>query len=52
MPSEAEVMEKGIELGDMQSILLKKIEELTLYMLQQQETIDRLETRIAELEDR
>lgn len=52
VPSEAEVMEKGIELGDMQSILLKKIEELTLYMLQQQETIDRLETRIAELEDR
>lgn len=52
VPSEAEVMENGIELGGMQSILLKKIEELTLYMLRQQETIDRLETRIAELEDK
>lgn len=50
VPSEAEVMENGIELGDMQSILLKKIEEMTLYMLQQQETIEQLEHRIAELE--
>lgn len=50
VPSEAEVMENGIELGNMQGILLKKIEEMTLYMLQQQETIERLEQRIAELE--
>ena len=33
-----------------QSILLKKIEELTLYTLQQQELIERLEQRIEELE--
>lgn len=50
MPSETEVMENGIELGDMQSILLKKIEELTLYVLQQQETIEQLEQRIVDLE--
>ena len=52
VPSEAEVIENGVELGDMQSILLKKIEELTLYMLQQQETIESLENRIAEMEDK
>lgn len=50
VPSEAEVMENGIELGDMQSVLLEKIEEMTLYLLQQQETIEQLEHRIAELE--
>lgn len=50
VPSEKEVTADGVELGGMQSILLKKIEELTLYMLQQQEKIDRLEQRIAEME--
>ena len=30
VPSEAEIKEKGINLGDMSAILLKKIEELTL----------------------
>ena len=50
VPAETEVMEDGIELGDMQGVLLRKIEELTLYMLQQQETIEHLERRIAELE--
>ena len=50
VPSETEVMENGIELGDMQSVLLEKIEEMTLYLLQQQETIEQLEHRIAELE--
>jgi hypothetical protein len=34
VPSEQEVKEKGIELGDMNAILLRKVEELTLYMIQ------------------
>ena len=50
VPSEAEVMENGIELGNIQGLLLKKIEETTLYLLQQQEIIEQLEQRIAELE--
>jgi hypothetical protein len=33
MPSAKEVEEKGINLGDNQTLLLKKIEELTLYMI-------------------
>lgn len=49
VPSENDIMAEGIEIGDMQSILLKKIEEMTLYILQQQEQIDKLEQRINEL---
>lgn len=50
VPSENNIMSEGIEIGDMQGILLKKIEEMTLYILQQQEQIDKLEQRINELE--
>lgn len=32
-PSEAEVKEHGVNLGEMNSLLLKKIEELTLYVI-------------------
>ncbi len=34
VPSEAEVIEEGINLGEMDAILLKKIEELTLYVIE------------------
>ena len=50
VPSENDIMTEGVEIGDMQGILLKKIEEMTLYILQQQEQIDKLEQRINELE--
>ena len=33
VPSEKEVMENGINLGDMDAVLLRKIEELTLYVI-------------------
>lgn len=46
VPSEAEVLDDGFELGDMQSLLLKKIEELTLYILKQQEEIEILKQTI------
>lgn len=35
IPNEKEVMENGISIGEMQSKLLQKIEELTLYIIQQ-----------------
>ena len=35
IPSEAEVTENGINLGEMDAKLLQKIEELTLYMIEQ-----------------
>lgn len=34
VPSEKEVIEEGINLGEMDAILLKKIEELTLYVIE------------------
>lgn len=42
IPSEAEAMEQGIDLGVMQVRLLQKIEELTLHQIRQQEEIDEL----------
>ncbi len=40
VPSEADVMENGYGLADMNSILLKKVEELTLYIIEQQKAIE------------
>ena len=42
IPSEAEVVKNGIQLGEMNAKLLEKIEELTLYTISQQKQIDRL----------
>lgn len=39
IPSEAEVKENGVSLGEMQAKLLQKIEELTLYVIKQDEKI-------------
>jgi hypothetical protein len=40
IPSEKEVLENGINLGEMNSKLLQKIEELTLYSIQQSKEIE------------
>jgi hypothetical protein len=34
VPSEAEVKQKGVSIGEMQSKLLAKVEELTLHIIQ------------------
>ncbi|RNC85552.1 MAG: hypothetical protein ED557_01920 [Balneola sp.] len=56
VPSEAEVLEHGVKLGEMDATILQKIEELTLYMIeqnkinkQQQKLIDVQSTMIEEL---
>lgn len=46
IPSAKEVEEKGINVGDSEAILLKKIEELTLYLMIQQKQIDELREQI------
>ncbi|MBW6483755.1 MAG: hypothetical protein K0B10_11935 [Vicingaceae bacterium] len=46
VPSEKEVKEKGIDLGKMDAILLQKIEELTLYIIQQEKRIKELEQQV------
>jgi hypothetical protein len=43
VPSRDEVLKKGSEIGDMQSILLQKIEELTLYIIDLNKRIEKLE---------
>jgi hypothetical protein len=49
IPSEAEVKEKGANVGDMQTKLLAKIEELTLHLIQIEARNNRLEQDILEL---
>ncbi|MDL2222955.1 hypothetical protein LJB98_02540 [Bacteroidales bacterium OttesenSCG-928-M11] len=50
IPSEAKVKENGVGLSEMQTLFLQKIEELTLYIIDQQQTIDELNKKINELE--
>jgi hypothetical protein len=51
-PTEAEVQEKGIGLGEMQTKLLAKVEELTLHMIQADARNNRLEQQNQELQQR
>jgi hypothetical protein len=52
IPSAKEVGEKGVSLGDMQSKLLAKIEELTLHMIHAEEENQALRKRVAHLEEK
>ena len=46
IPSEKEVIENGIDVAEMNKLLLKKIEEMTILMVKQQKQIDLLEAKI------
>lgn len=50
IPSEAEISENGYELIEMNGLLLMKIEELTLYLIEQQKQIEDLKSRIEKIE--
>ena len=50
VPSEKELQEEGLDLGEMNKILMQKIEELTLYILEQGEKSEELEKKIEELQ--
>lgn len=50
VPSAKEIKENGLHLGEMSNILLQKIEELTLYSIDQQKTIERQAAVIEKLE--
>jgi hypothetical protein len=52
IPSAAEVEAKGIELGEMNKLLLQKIEELTLYMIEQNKTNEKQAELIKELQQK
>ncbi|WP_443946639.1 hypothetical protein ACJVDH_05920 [Pedobacter sp. AW1-32] len=47
MPSAAEVETNGIALGEMNKLLLKKVEELTLHLIQQGKEIEQLKKQIS-----
>jgi len=49
VPSAAEVKENGMDIGEMQNLLLQKIEELTLYAIEQQKIIEKQGAEIEEL---
>ncbi|NAS31781.1 hypothetical protein GTQ40_12410 [Flavobacteriaceae bacterium R38] len=51
IPSAKEVELNGIELGEMNKLLLEKIEELTLYILQQEKTIQKQSEQLEQLKD-
>ncbi len=46
VPTTAEIENWGIDLGGNQALLLKKIEELTLYIIEQEKKIDKLTRKI------
>lgn len=50
VPSADSVAKHGIDVGDTQALLLKKIEELTLYIIEQNRRIDDLKSRLQNLE--
>lgn len=62
IPGELEVMEKGIDVAEMNALLLKKVEELTVYVVELekmvnsyqdiQNAMDLLKSEIKELKDR
>lgn len=52
VPSANTVESQGIELGDMSRIQQEKIEELTLYIIDQQKQIDELKSLVYELKDK
>jgi len=46
IPSEKEVMDNGLNVGEMNALLLKKVEELTLYIIDQQKQLDELKAKL------
>ena len=46
VPAAVEVLNKPIDLSETQTLLLKKIEELTLYIIQQEKKLDQLQKEI------
>ena len=49
VPSEKEVLENGANIGEMNAILLKKIEELTLYVIELKKENEEIKSKVKEL---
>ena len=46
VPTQNEISKDGMDVYEMNAILLKKVEELTLYVIEQQKQIEQLENKI------
>lgn len=51
LPSESEVLDKGYDMAEMDGVLLKKIEELTLYAIDLQRQLQEQQTTINVLKE-
>lgn len=51
MPSEQDVMEKGIDIGEINRLLLEKVEELTLHLIEQEKKIEQLSEKLKKLKN-
>jgi hypothetical protein len=49
VPDECDVTQHGVSVGKMNATLLKKVEELTLYTIQQQKQIDELKEQVSRI---
>jgi len=49
VPSSEDVQQNGLDLGEGQAVLLKKIEELTLYLIEQNKTQEQLIKKVEQL---
>ena len=52
MPSATEVAQDGLNLGEVNKLLAKKVEELTLYLIEQQKINQSLQSQINDLAKR
>jgi len=52
IPSAARLKSEGIDLGQMNENLLKKIEELTLHLIEQNKTIESYRQRFADQDEK
>jgi hypothetical protein len=46
VPSAQEIKDNGLQLGEMSNVLLQKVEELTLYIIEQNKKIEALEAKV------
>lgn len=51
IPSEAEVLKDGIDVGEMNKLLLQKVEELTLYIINQQKQINYINQQLRAMDN-
>lgn len=52
VPTTKDVMQNGLDLGKMNGILLKKVEELTLYLLEMKKDLDETKAQLKELQSK